>query len=113
MRENTRVSLINELFETGALKPYGARVQKVVQLQQDAQEIEDPSLKKKQEGSFRRMLDSLYWEILEHLCLTRLDDDQANFSQAEKLLINFGILSKHQFQTNTPLDSLEITLLPT
>jgi hypothetical protein len=104
------MSLIHQLFETGSLKAYQTRVQKIVQLQQEAQEIEDASSKKKQEGNFRRMLDALYWEILEHLCLARLDEDQANFDQAEKLLMDFGILSEHQFNHETCLDTLETTL---
>lgn len=100
--------MIDELFNNGPLSHFKERVDHILELQEKAKAIEDPSEKKKQEGSFRRMLDNLYWEILEDLCLKRLDSDDHAFEDAEKLLVNFGLLSREQLdQQDLSLEDVE------
>ena len=90
------MALLNELFDTDAMRPFKDRVEKIIGLQRQARSVEDLGQRRKDEGTYRRMLDSLYWEIFEVLCQVRLSGKGSRFTLAEKLLINFGYLDPSQ-----------------
>ena len=107
------MALLNELLATESMRSFKDRIEKIIDLQEQACQLEDAAQRRKDEGTYRRMLDGLYWEILEHLCHLHLTGKGSRFSLAEKLLINFGFLSSQQLDKAEGLSEtqLENTLL--
>ena len=89
---------IEEFFRTPLREEYGKRVDKLMTHLKEAEAIEEPLKRKKEEGNFRRMLDKLYWELFEAICTDVVERDDVRFHTAELIIINYGLLDYRQLQ---------------
>jgi hypothetical protein len=105
------MALLDDLYSAPSMGERRERVNKIIELQKQAQQIEDPALKRKEDGNYRRMLDNLYWEIFEELGHLRLSDSGSLFNLSEKILVNYGLLSYAQLEESETLQPSQIDSL--
>ncbi|MBF0196064.1 MAG: hypothetical protein HQL32_00020 [Planctomycetes bacterium] len=101
------MSHIRQLLESKELTELSDAIKLHVDRYGEALNFEDPSMKKKEMGVFRRKLDADFWKVLEQITLKAMQRENFSFSKSEMLLINFGLMDSKLLLNNESSENEE------